>query len=248
MVFMDKAKAIRRAGIINSEALAETICNFKNFKTEKDVAHFLNKQIKKRKAKLAFPTIIAFGKNAFELHHKPTKSKITPTRSEERAGGMENARRPKRAFFIKRGFLLFDFGAKVAGYCSDFSRTFFIGRPSEKEKQVYAIVRNAQEKCIKMLKAGVVTSNIDHAGVIALGKYSPTLKHAIGHGVGRKVHDKPDIYSRSCDVLKAGDVIAIEPGIYLKGKLGIRIEDTILIKKNGYEVLTKFPKKLICLK
>ena len=220
---MDKASAIRKAGMINSKSLAETIRCFRNFKTEKDVALFLNKQIKKRKAKLAFQTIIAFGKNAFELHHKPAKAKI------------------------KRGFLLFDFGAKVSSYCSDFSRTFFVGRPSEKEKLLYEIVRRAQEKCIRMLKAGVIASNIDHAGVIALGKYSPTLKHAIGHGVGKKVHDRPAIYSRSCDVLKAGDIIAVEPGIYLKGKLGIRIEDTILIKKNGCEVLTKFPKKLICL-
>ncbi|HIH13882.1 MAG TPA: M24 family metallopeptidase [Nanoarchaeota archaeon] len=221
---MDKASAIRKAGKINSEALVETIRRFRDFKTEKDISGFLNKQIKKRKAKLAFPTIIASGKNAFELHHKPTRSKI------------------------KKGFLLFDFGANVGGWCSDFSRTFFVGAPSKKEKQLYKIVRTAQERCIRMLKSGIITSNIDHAGVIGLGKYSPTLKHAIGHGVGRKVHDKPAIYSRACDVLKAGDVIAIEPGIYIKNKLGIRIEDTVLIKKNGHEVLTKFPKKLICLK
>ncbi len=221
---MKKISAIRQACKINSEALAETLKNFSELKTEKDFANFLNRELKKRGAKLAFPTIVAAGRNAFELHHKPTKMKIS------------------------HGFLLVDFGAKMAGYCSDMARTFFVGGPSKQERQLYELVRTAHARCLRLARAGMLCSKIDHCAVLSLGKYSPTFKHAVGHGVGKKVHDRPAIYSRSCDVLTAGDVIAIEPGIYIKGKLGIRIEDTVLVRKNGCEVLTKFTKKLACLK
>ena len=205
---MDKISAIRQACKINTAALAETIRHFSEFGTERDFANFLNREIKKRGARPAFPTIVASGLHAFELHHKPCNKKIM------------------------RGFLLIDFGAKVAGYCSDMSRTFFVGRPSKLEIERYELVRKAQMACLSMLKPNILGSEIDHKAVLLLGKYAPNFIHAIGHGIDREVHGKPNIYSRSCDILKAGDVIAVEPGIYIKGKLGIRIEDDVLIKKN----------------
>ena len=219
----NKLAAIRKACRINDFAIAATIKNFCKFKTERDVACFLNKQIRFSGAKLAFPTIVANSKHVFELHHKPCNTKL------------------------KRGFVVIDFGAKVAGWCSDVSRTIFIGVPTQKEIELYKLVRKAQVACVKMAKPNVLCSEIDHKAVLLLEKYSPNFIHAVGHGIGREVHAKPAINSRSADRLQAGDVIAIEPGIYFKKKFGIRIEDTVLITRKAHEVLSQFPKKLICI-
>jgi len=217
---MDKTTAVRKACKINDEAFRETLKNFSQFKTERDLANFLNREIKKRSAKLAFPTIVANAAHAYELHHKPCKKKLS------------------------RGFVVIDFGAKVAGYCSDMTRTIFIGTPSNKERELYNLVQDAQNKCVKMSKPGVICSEIDHYATILLGKYGPNFIHWVGHGIDKEVHAKPNIGPRSAAKLQAGEIIAIEPGIYIKKKLGIRIEDTVLVK-NKPVALTKFTKKLL---
>jgi Xaa-Pro aminopeptidase len=215
--------AVKKACKINDEAIRETLKNFQKFKTEKDIANFLNRQIRKSGADLSFPTIVANGKNAFELHHKPKNKRLA------------------------RGFTVIDFGAKVSGFTTDVTRTIFIGTPRKKEKKLYNLVLGAQKACVSASKPGSLGSSIDHLGTKLLGQYAPYLKHAVGHGLGKKVHDKPSISPRSADILKAGQVVAIEPGIYLKGKLGIRIEDTVLIRKKPI-ALSKFTKNLITIK
>lgn len=215
--------AVKRACRVNDEAFGETLKNFSKFKTEKDVASFLNRQIIKRGAKLSFPTIIANGKNAFELHHKPKHKKLT------------------------RGFTVIDFGSKVSGFCTDTTRTIFIGNPNKKEKKIYNLVLTAQKACVSASKPGTFGSYVDHLGTELLGQYAPYLKHALGHGLSKKIHDKPNISPRSADKLKSGQIIAIEPGVYIKNKLGIRIEDTVLVGKKP-TALTKFTKNLITIK
>jgi len=215
--------AVKKACKINNEAIRETLKNFPKFKTEKDIANFLNRQIRKRGADLSFPTIVANGKNAFELHHKPKNKRLV------------------------RGFTVIDFGAKVSSFTTDVTRTVFIGMPGKKEKKLYNLVLNAQKACVSASKPGALGSSIDHLGTKLLGQYAPYLKHAVGHGLGKKVHDKPSISPRSADILKAGQVVAIEPGVYLKGKLGIRIEDTVLIRKKPI-ALSRFTKNLITIK
>ena len=212
--------AVRKACAINDAAIKETLANFHNFKTERDVARFLDKQLRKLGAKLSFPTIVANGKNAFELHHKPARKRL------------------------KRGFTIIDFGAKMSGFCTDVTRTIFVGKPSQKEKNLYNLVLNSQTKCVAASKPGILGSELDHLAVRLLKQHAPDFRHSLGHGLGKKVHTKPNISSRSADRLKSGQLIAIEAGVYLKDKLGIRIEDTVLVAKKPGPI-TKFTKNLI---
>ena len=215
-----KLTSVRKACQINDAAFRETVRQFSGFKTEKDVAKFLNNEIRRRGAKLAFRTIVANGPHAFELHHKPCKKRL------------------------KRGFTVIDFGAKVGKFCSDMTRTVFVGKPTERELELYNLVRNAQARCVKLSKPGTLCSFIDHRASALLGKYSLKFIHAVGHGIDKKVHANPKISPRSPDKLQNGDVIAIEPGIYFKKRMGIRIEDTVLVAKKP-KALTKFTTKLI---
>ena len=217
---MGKLSAVRKACRINDAAFRETVKHFSEFKTEKDVAKFLNHEIKKRRARLAFRTIVANGPHAFELHHVPCKKRL------------------------KRGFTVIDFGTKVGTYCSDMTRTVFIGRPTKKELKLYNLVRNAQARCVRASRPGTPGSLLDNIGSRLLGKYSPKFIHALGHGIDKKVHASPRISPRSPDKIQTGDIIAIEPGIYFKKKLGIRIEDTVLVAKKS-KALTKFTTKLM---
>lgn len=214
-----KLAAIKKACVINDAALAETLKNFSHFKTEGDVAQYLNKQIRLRGAKLAFPTIVANGPHAFSLHHKPLKTRL------------------------HRGWLLIDFGAKISGYCTDVTRTIFIGKPTKRETETYELIKAAQAKCVSAAKPSALGSDIDHLATLLLKDSAPNFIHSAGHGLDKKVHAAPRISSRSADRLKAGDIIAIELGVYIKKKFGIRIEDTVHVRKKPL-ALTKFPKRL----
>jgi Xaa-Pro aminopeptidase len=215
-----KLTSVRKACRINDAAFRETVKHFSRFKTERDVAKFLNNEIRRRGVKLAFRTIVANGPHAFELHHKPCKKRL------------------------KRGFTVIDFGAKVGKYCSDMTRTVFIGEPTKKELELYNLVRNVQTKCVRASRPGLPCSLLDNIGSRLLGKYAPNFIHAVGHGIDRKVHASPKISPRSPDKLQNGDVIAIEPGVYFKKRMGIRIEDTVLVS-NKPRALTRFTTKLI---
>ncbi len=215
-----KLVSVRKACRINDAAFRETVKHFSSFKTEKDVAKFLNNEIRRRGAKLAFRTIVANGPHAYQLHHIPCRKRLG------------------------RGFTVIDFSAKVGKWCSDMTRTVFVGKPTKKEIELYNLVRTAQAKCVKLSKPNVLCSYIDHKASEFLGKYSPHFIHSVGHGIDKKVHANPKISPRSADRLKAGEVIAIEPGIYFKKRLGIRIEDTVLVSTKP-KALTRFTTRLI---
>jgi Xaa-Pro aminopeptidase len=143
--------------------------------------------------------------------------------------------------------VLVDAGAKVAGYCADSTRTFAAGHVSDSLRGVYEVVRRAQQAGIEAVRAGVSGRDADAAArtVIAEAAYCENFGHGLGHGVGLLVHEAPNLRPETEDVLAAGNVVTVEPGIYLSGVAGIRIEDLVVVKEDGSEVLTSFPKELM---
>jgi Xaa-Pro aminopeptidase len=216
----DEIKNIVKACEITTKILKQTIKNIKSFETELDVYNFLKQKTKENNCKLAFKPIVAIGKNASEIHHKVNKTKI------------------------KKGFLVIDFGVKYNGFCSDCTRTIYIGKPSKKDKDLYSSVLNSQLTAIKELKPGSYAHDIDSIARATLKDVQWKFIHGTGHGVGKRIHQAPNLKPNSKSIIKKDKVITIEPGVYFKNKLGIRIEDTILIKDKPI-ILTKLTKELI---
>ncbi|MBD3249717.1 M24 family metallopeptidase [Candidatus Woesearchaeota archaeon] len=193
----------------------------RQLKTELEVFNFLKQKTESKKhCKLAFPPVVAMGKNAAEIHHEANNT------------------------ILKKGFLVIDFGVKYKGYCSDCTRTFYLyGKPSRKEKELYEIVLQAQETAILNVRPGVAAADIDLIARAVLWKHYKNFIHGTGHGVGAKIHQIPNLKPRGKHLLRKGMLITVEPGLYFKDKLGIRIEDTILVKEKP-EILTKISKEL----
>ncbi len=150
---------------------------------------------------------------------------------------------------IKKGFLTIDFGVKYRGYCSDTTRTLCIGQPSPEMKKVYDTVLRAQIAAEEAARAGISGKALDGVArdVIAAAGYGECFTHSLSHGVGIDIHESPSASLRSVDVIPAGAVISNEPGIYLPGKFGVRIEDVLIIKEGGCENITHLPKELVVL-
>lgn len=149
----------------------------------------------------------------------------------------------------KGDFILMDFGALVSGYHSDMTRTFAFGEPGEEKRKVYETVLLAQKTAIATYFNGVKCSVADAAArdIIKKNGYGNDFGHSTGHGVGIDIHEKPTVSSRSAEILLPGDVVTVEPGIYLPGKFGVRIEDMLYIGENYVENLTATEKELIIL-
>lgn len=151
---------------------------------------------------------------------------------------------------VKNGdFITMDFGAVYKGYHSDMTRTVAVGDVTEEQKTVYETVLKAQKNALSVLKKGLPCSEADKAArdIIDNAGYGDYFGHSTGHGVGVEIHENPTLAPKSTDILEIGDVVTVEPGIYLPGKFGVRIEDMALITENGYENLTSSPKELIIL-
>ncbi len=149
---------------------------------------------------------------------------------------------------IKRGELIqFDIGTRYQHYCADLTRTFLVGKPSPKQQKMYKVVMEAHEKAFQKIRDGVRAKQVDAAArnVIKKHGFGECFVHGLGHGVGLAVHELPMLNTVSKDVLKAGNVVTDEPGIYIVGYGGVRIEDTVLVKKDGAERLTKAPHDLV---
>jgi Xaa-Pro aminopeptidase len=147
----------------------------------------------------------------------------------------------------RRGFLTLDFGIILRGYCSDMTRTVFLGSPKADERSAYQAVLEAQEAAVAEIGAGVRCGDVDEAARSVLRRegLADAFTHSTGHGVGLEIHETPRIGAGQKDRLQAGMVITIEPGIYLPGRFGIRIEDMVAVTRNGAEILTPAPKALI---
>jgi len=136
--------------------------------------------------------------------------------------------------------LLLDFGCFYKGYASDMTRTIFIGKPTDEYKKIYAIVESAHKAGLAAIRCGVSAFDADKAcrDIISAAGYGDTYIHGTGHGIGLEIHENPYLNTKSKAVLKAGMAVTVEPGIYLAGKFGVRLEDSVLVTKKGCEILT----------
>jgi Xaa-Pro aminopeptidase len=215
---------MKKAAEISSAAIFALTSEIKPGCSEKDVA--LQLEIIARQSgadQLAFEAIVAFGENSALPHARPTDRKI------------------------RRGdFIVIDFGVKYKGYCSDETCTLAFQELTDDQKNAYHLVQKAHDQSIAAVKAGIAAAEIDSRARNIFGaKYGMYFSHGTGHGVGLEVHEAPRLAPDSPDILEAQMVVTIEPGIYLPGVWGIRIEDTVLVKKNSCEKLTKMDKGLI---
>ena len=173
----------------------------------------------------SFDTIVASGPNGAKPHHTPT---------------------PRR---IERGELVVvDFGAQVDGYCSDMTRTLCIGEPaSPTAKRMVDVVAESQRAGVAAVTAGVSAERVDEVcrDVIAEAGWADAFLHSTGHGVGLEIHEAPRVSAASTDVLEAGYVVTVEPGVYLTDEGGVRIEDTVVVTAEGCRTLTNAPKDLV---
>lgn len=147
----------------------------------------------------------------------------------------------------RRGFLTLDFGVILKGYCSDMTRTVHLGKPGKDERDTYNAVLEAQQSAVAAVGAGVTCAEVDEAARAVLRKdgLAEAFSHSTGHGVGLEIHEQPRVGSGQTTRLAPGMVITIEPGVYLPGKFGIRIEDMVAVTPTGGQVLTPAPKALI---
>ncbi len=159
---------------------------------------------------LSFTPIVAFGTHSSIPHHQNTNRRLK-----------------------KRDIALIDMGLKYKGYCSDITRTFFIGKPTPEQTAIYEKAQAAQNAAIAAAKPGIRVSKLDRIARKAMGEHAEFFTHALGHGLGLEIHEAPRLSLKSRETLKENSVITIEPGIYLPGKFGVRIEDMIHIKRNA---------------
>ncbi|MGA3102175.1 MAG: aminopeptidase P family protein [Terracidiphilus sp.] len=147
----------------------------------------------------------------------------------------------------RHGFVTLDFGIIHKGYCSDMTRTVFLGKPKPEERKAYEVVLEAQENAVNAVAAGVSCAEVDEAARSVLRRegLAEAFTHSTGHGVGLEIHEPPRVGAGQATRLQPGMVITIEPGIYLAGKFGIRIEDMVAVTRSGGQVLTPAPKALI---
>ncbi len=147
----------------------------------------------------------------------------------------------------RRGFVTLDFGIILKGYCSDMTRTVFLGRPKPRERDAYHAVLEAQETAVKAVSSGVSCAEVDEAArrVLRREGLAEAFTHSTGHGVGLEIHEPPRVGTGQTTRLLPGMVVTIEPGIYLTGQFGIRIEDMVAVTRNGGEVLTPATKALV---
>lgn len=208
---------IKTACKLTEKVIGHIVKNFKFIK-EGDIKRFIKIQALKYGCELSFEPIVASGKNAATPHYFGNQK-------------------------IKKGFLIIDLGLKYNGYCADITRTFYIGKPSNKEIKMYNKFLSVQRQAIKLVKSGVKVKVLETFVRKEMGSDEKYFSHSLGHGLGIKVHESPGISINSNDILEEGMVITIEPGYYKR--FGIRIEDDILVTKKGCEILTKFPKELV---
>jgi Xaa-Pro aminopeptidase len=192
-------------------------------KTEREVARGAEARIRELGGDPSFPAIVAAGPNGALPHAEPGEREIG------------------------RGELVvFDMGAQLDGYCSDGTRTYVTGDPGEEAISVYEVVREAQQASLDAIKAGVKGEDVDKVAreAIDAAGHGDRFGHGLGHGVGLEVHEAPRLSLRSDDVLAPGEVVTVEPGIYLPGKLGVRIEDLVVVTERGLRNLSSLPKEL----
>lgn len=223
----DEEKLIEKAQRISEKAFRDLLKEIKPGMTEREIALKLDFAMLRLGAEaLSFPTIVVSGENSSKPHGVPSDRKL-------RDGDM----------------ITFDFGAVVGGYHSDMTRTVALTNCSDEQRNVYGIVLEAQKRALDAIKPDARCADVDAKArsFIAENGYKDCFGHGTGHGVGVEIHEFPNLSPRSSESLKTGDVVTVEPGIYIKGRFGIRIEDMVIVRENGYRNFTEFDKGLIIL-
>ncbi|MFC1741844.1 M24 family metallopeptidase [Nanoarchaeota archaeon] len=218
---------IKKACAITDEIMHKTFWNFKRFYTEAEVSAFMIHEVNKRGLGLAFKPIVASGAGACEAHHEPDARKL------------------------RKGFCVIDFGIKYKGYCSDITRTIYLGTPSHREISLYHTVLDVQMQLVGMCRAGQSFIGIHEKAHELFGDRSQYFTHLIGHGIGTEIHENPNPKKtprRPVTELLDNSVVTIEPGLYYPNRSGIRIEDDVLVTKKGPKVLTRTGKNLLIVK
>jgi Xaa-Pro aminopeptidase len=222
----DELDTIRRAARIADEAYERLAAEPFVGRTEAELAWTMERFLHEEGADApSFATIVASGPNSALPHHHPGLRRIEVGET-----------------------VIVDAGAQVDGYCSDCTRTFATGELPEDLRQAYALCRSAQENALSAVSAGaaardvdaIARSEIEESGLV------PVL-HGLGHGVGLEVHERPVLRHTSEEVLEAGNVVTVEPGVYLEGRGGVRIEDLVIVGEHGPEVLSSFTKDVLTL-
>lgn len=223
----DELAAMKEAQRITDEALLEILNFLKPGLTEQEVAARLTYIMARKGAERnSFDPIVACGANGSKPHAVPGPDVIQ-----------------------KGQFVTMDFGCKVGGYCSDMTRTVAVGQPSEEMEFVYNTVLKAQLAGIAAAHAGVTGKEVHEAGakVIEDAGYGDYFGHGFGHSLGIEIHENPGFHTRNEKPIPAGALLSAEPGIYLPGKFGVRIEDVIMLTEEGCIDITHSPKQLIIL-
>lgn len=225
----DEINAIKKACSLGDEAFAYIQSEITVGITESELAAKLDFFIKSNGAENSFPTIVAFEENAAHPHHMPTKRELA-----------------------NNEYVLLDFGVLLDNYCSDMTRTISFGKPSDEKKKIYDAVKDAQEKAIGYITTQLLEKKPVYAKAadtiareVLLSKHFPSMPHSLGHGIGLEVHEAPRLTPSTEETLTEGMVFSIEPGIYLPGECGVRIEDLFAIQDNKLVPLTHASRELL---
>lgn len=218
-------RRMRLAAILAGEALQGVLKLLRPGVRESEIAAEIEYQMRRRGASgPSFPSIVAFGERSALPHARPTSRKLR-----------------------KNELVVLDLGAILGHYCSDITRTVFVGRAPARVRKWYKAVLEAQQAAIKAVRAGVECEEVDAAARRVLKNYGLDRRfvHSTGHGLGLEVHEDPRVARGQKRPLSAGNVITIEPGVYMPGVGGIRIEDDVAVHENSTEVLTRVPREFI---
>ncbi len=223
----EEVDIIRRAAQIASKAFVRVAAKVRPGMTEMDLAAELEYRMKRLGAeKAAFETIVASGERSALPHASPTTRRIPPN-----------------------ALVLVDMGARCEGYASDMTRMLFLGRPPRKVRELYEAVLEAQQGALAAIRAGITAGQVDRMArsVLRKRKLEKYFVHSTGHGLGLDIHELPRLGRADKTVLETGMVITVEPGVYVPGYGGIRIEDTVVVTATGCENLTPTSKELLTL-
>ena len=218
---------VERACSVSDAALQAILPRVRAGVTEREIARWLEAEMFAQGAdELSFETIVAGGPHSAKPHHEPTTRPLA-----------------------EGDLLLIDFGAAVGGYHADETRTFIVGAAADWQREIHAVVAEAQSAGRDAARAGSALRDVDTAArsVVAEAGYADYFDHGLGHGVGLQIHEAPFFSPRSTGKLSAGSPVTIEPGIYLPGRGGVRIEDTILVGEGPSRSLTTSPRDLVVL-
>jgi Xaa-Pro aminopeptidase len=214
----DELGLMKQAARLTVTLFQELLPTLKPGLPETSVAAFLENRARLQGAEsMSFETIVAGGPRSSFPHGRATSNGLP-----------------------RKGFLTMDFGVILKGYCSDMTRTVFLGQPTRRERFAYDAVREAQQTAIKAVRPGVSCGEVDEAARSVLRKagLAEYFTHSTGHGVGLEIHEPPRIAAAQSQVLLPGMVITIEPGVYIAGQFGVRIEDMVVVTRDGGQVLT----------